>query len=94
MKHYSLTNDEAEILVEQVFQRNAIRSVLFNRKASYRTVNSDSFDYATKEDDITANNIIHNETGDNLSRRETTTNFTTNKHEINDMTTFIENLMT
>ena len=73
--------------------------MLFNGKTFYRIVKSDSFDDATillpdtqvdtEEDDITANTIIHNETADNLSTRETAINTTADKHEADDITTFI-----
>ena len=85
---------------KQAVQTNVIRSVLFNGKTSYRIVKSDSFDDATKllpdtqvdteEDDITTNTIIHNETAVNLSTRRTATNTTADKHEVDDITTFIE----
>ena len=73
---------------------------MFNGKTSNIIVKSDSFDDATivlpdtqvdtEEDDITANITIHNETADNLSTRETATNTTVDKHEVDDITTFIE----
>ena len=73
--------------------------MLFNGKTFYRIVKSDSFDDATillpdtqvdtEEDDITANTIIHNETADNLSTRETAINHTAEKHEADNITTFI-----
>ena len=78
---------------------NAIRSVLLNGKISYRIVKSDSFGDATillsdtqvdiEQNDITANTIIDNETADNLSLREIATNTTADKHELDDITTFI-----
>ena len=74
--------------------------MLFNGKTSYRIVKSDSFDDATtllpdtqvdtEEDDITANTIIHNDTADNLSTRETATNNTADKDEVDHITTFLE----
>ena len=100
VKNYSFTNDETESLIDQAVQTNVIRSVLFNGKTSYGIAKSDSFDDVTillsdtqedtEEDDITANTIILNETADNLSTRETATNSTAGKHEVDDTTTFIE----
>ena len=97
---YNFTNDEAETLTDHAVQTNVIRSVLSNEKTSYRIVKSDSFDDITillpdtkadtEEDDIIANTTIHNETVDNLSTRETTTNIAADKHEVDDITTFIE----
>ena len=73
---------------------------MFNGKPSYRIVKSDSFDDAaillpdtqvdTEKDYITANTIIRNETTDSLSTRETATNTTADKHEVDDITTFLE----
>ena len=85
-------------MIDQAFQKNAIRSVLFNRITSYRIVKLDSFDDATillrntqvgtDEYDIIAITRIHNETAD---KRETATNtITEDKHEVDDITTFIE----
>ena len=100
VKDYSFTNDKAQTLIDQAVQTNVIKSVLFNGKPSCRTVKSDSFDDATilfpytqvdtEQDDINAKNIIHDETADNLSTRETATNTTADKHEVDDVTTFIE----
>ena len=44
----------------------------------------------TEEDDITGNTIIHNDSTDNLSVRETATNTAADKHEVNDIATFTE----
>ena len=88
-------------MIDQAFQKNAIRSVLFNRITSYRIAKLDSFDDATillrntqvdtEEYDIIAITRIHNETADKLSTRETVTNtITADKHEVDDITTFIE----
>ena len=44
----------------------------------------------TEEDDITGNTIIHNDSTDNLSIRETATNTAADKHEVNDIATFTE----
>ena len=73
---------------------------MFNGKRSYRIVKSDSFDDAaillpdtqvdTEKHYVTANTIIRNETADSLSTRETATNTTADKHEVDDITTFLE----
>ena len=100
VKDYRCTNDEEEILIDQAVQTNIIRSVLFNGKTSYRIVKSDSVGYATilipdtqmdkEKDDITANAILHNKSADSSSTRETATNTIADKHEVDDITTFIE----
>ena len=100
VKEYSFIHAEAETLMDQAVQSNVVRSMLFNGKTSYRIVKSDSFDDATillpdtqvdtEEDDIAANTIIHNKTADNLSTTETSTKTTGDKHEVDDITTFIE----
>ena len=74
--------------------------MLYNGKTSYRIVKSNSDSEATilvpdtqvdtEEYDITANTIIHNETADSLSTRETTTNTTTDRHKVDDIITFIK----
>ena len=64
--------------------------MLFKGETSYRTAKSDSVSDATilvPEDDSTIN---RNKTADGLSTRETATNTTAGKHEIDDITTFIE----
>ena len=40
VKDYSFSNDEAEILIIHAVRANAIKSVIFNGKASYRIVNT------------------------------------------------------
>ena len=87
-------------MIGQAVQTNVIRSVLFNRKTYYKIAESDSFEDAiillpntqgdTEEDDITGNTIIHNDSSDNLSTRETATNTAADKHEVNDIATFTE----
>ena len=42
VKDYSFSNDEAEILIVDAVKANAIKSVIFNRKASYRIVKTDN----------------------------------------------------
>ena len=79
---------------------NIIGLVLFNGKTSYKILKADSAGYATilvpdtqvdkEEHDITANNIIYNETTGSLSTRQTLTNTTVDKHEVDDITNFIE----
>ena len=74
--------------------------MLYNGKTSYRIIKSNSDSEATilvpdtqvdtEEYDITANTIIHNETADSLSTRETTTNTTTARREVDDIITFIK----
>ena len=74
--------------------------MLINGKTSYRIVKLDSVGNTTilvpdtqvhaEEDRVTANTIIHNETADRLSTRETATNTKTDKCEVDDITTFME----
>ena len=100
VQDYHFTNDEAEILIDQAVQMNIIGLVLFNGKTSYKILKADSAGYATilvpdtqvdkEEHDITANNIIYNETTGSLSTRQTLTNTTVDKHEVDDITNFIE----
>ena len=99
VKDYRFTNDEAEILIDQAVPTN-IRSVLLHGKASYRNVKSDSVGNATilipytqvdtEEADITANIILNGKTADRLSTRKTATSTTADKHEVDDIATFIE----
>ena len=42
VKDYSFSNDEAEIVIVDAVKANAIKSVIFNRKASYRIVKTDN----------------------------------------------------
>ena len=98
VKDYRFTNDEAEILIDQAVPTN-IRSVLLHGKASYRNVKSDSVGNATilipytqvdtEEDDITANMILNGKTADRLSTKKTATSTTADKHEVDDIATFI-----
>ena len=100
VKDYHFTNDEAEILIDQAVQMNIIRLMLFNGKISHKILKADSVGYATilapdtqvdkEKDDITANNIIYNETTGSLSTRQILTNTTVDKHEVDDITNFIE----
>ena len=47
VKDYSFSNDEAEILIVDAVKANAIKSVIFNGKTSYRTVKTDNVSDAT-----------------------------------------------
>ena len=67
VKNYSFSNDEAEILREDVVKANAIKSVIFSGKTSYRTVKTDHVSDATvlfsdtqeeTPEDITTEDII------------------------------------
>ena len=47
VKDYGFSNDEAEILIVDAVKANAIKSVIFNGKTSYRTVKTDNVSDAT-----------------------------------------------
>ena len=47
VKDYSFLNDEAEILLVDAVKANAIKSVIFNEKASNRIVKTDNVSDAT-----------------------------------------------
>ena len=47
VKDYSFSNDDAEILIVDTVKANAIKSVIFNEKASYRIVKTDNVSDAT-----------------------------------------------
>ena len=47
VKDYSFSNDEAEILIIDAVKANAIKSVIFSGKTSYRIVKTDNLSDAT-----------------------------------------------
>ena len=47
VKDYSFSNDAAEILIVDAVKANAIKSVIFNGKTSYRSVKTDNVSDAT-----------------------------------------------
>ena len=47
VKDYSFSNDEADILIVDVVKVNAIKSVIFNGKTSYRIVKTNNVSDAT-----------------------------------------------
>ena len=84
VKDYSFSNDEAEILIAHVVKANAIKSVIFNGKTSYRIVKTDNVSDATvlfpgtrektPEDITTEDAIILDETNAITITRDTATN--------------------
>ena len=47
VKYHRFSNDEAEIPIVDVVKANAVKSVIFNRKTSYKIVKTDNDSYAT-----------------------------------------------
>ena len=84
VKDYRFSNDEAEILIVDAVKANAIKSVIFNGKKSYRIVKTDNVSDATvlfpdtqeetPEDITTEDTIILDETEASTSTRDTATN--------------------
>ena len=100
VKDYSFSNDEAEILIVDGVKANAIKSVIFNGKISYRIVKTDNVSDATvlfpdtqeetPEDITTEDTIILDESGVSTSIRNTATNTIPNEQKVNDVSTLIE----
>ena len=84
VKDYGFSNDEAEILIADPVKANAIKSVIFNGKTSYRIVKTDNVSDATvlfsdtqeetPEDITTENAIVLDETDVITTTRDTATN--------------------
>ena len=84
VKDYSFSNDEAEILIVDAVKANAIKSVIFNGKTSYRIVKTDNVSDATvlfpdtqeetPEDITTEDTIIPDEADVITTTRDTATN--------------------
>ena len=97
VKYYSFSNDEAGILIVDAVKANAIKSVMFNGKTSYRIVKIDNVSDAavlfpdTQEKtpkDITT--IILDETDAIITTRDTATNTISNEQEVDDVSKLIE----
>ena len=94
VKDYSFSNDEAEILIVDAVKANAIKSVIFNGKTSYRIVKTDNVSDATvlfpdtKEktpEDITTEDAISlDETDVITTARDTATNTISNEQKGNE----------
>ena len=99
-KDYSLSNDEVEILIVNAVKVNAIESVIFNRKTSYRIVKTDNVSDTTAlfpdtqeetpEDITTEDTIILDESEVSISTRDTATNTIPTEQEVDDVSTLIE----
>ena len=84
VKDDGFSNDEAEILIADTVKANAIKSVIFNGKTSYRIVKTDNVSDATvlfpdtqeetPEDITTEDTIIPDETDVITTTRDTATN--------------------
>ena len=95
VKDYSFSNDKADILLLHAVKANAIKSVTFNGKTSYRIVKTDNVSDATvlfpdiqeeTPEDITAEDtIILDETEVSISTRDTATHTIPNEQELNDV---------
>ena len=100
VKDYSFSNDEAEILIVDAVKANAIKSVMFNGKTSYRIVKTDNVSDATvlfpdtqektTEDITTEDAIILDETDAITTTRDTATNTISNEQEVDDVSALIE----
>ena len=99
VKCYRFLNDEARILIVDAVKANAIKSVIFNVKTSYRIVKTDNDSDATvlfpdiqeetPEYITIKNTIIFDETEGSTSTRDTATNAISNKQEVDDVSTLI-----
>ena len=100
VKDYGFSNDEAEILIVDAVKANAIKSVIFNGKTSYRIVKTDNVSDATvlfpdtqektPEDITTEDAIILDETDAITTTRDTATNTISNEQEVDDVSALIE----
>ena len=100
VKDYGFSNDEAEILIADTVKANAIKSVIFNGKTSYRIVKTDNVSDATvlfpdtqeetPEDITTEDTIIPDETDVITTTRDTATNTISNEQEVDDVSALIE----
>ena len=100
VKDYGFSNDEAEILIADTVKANAIKSVIFNGKTSYRIVKTDNVSDATvlfpdtqektPEDITTEDAIILDETDAITTTRDTATNTISNEQEVDDVSALIE----
>ena len=95
IEDYSSSNDEAEILIVDAAKVNAIGSVLFKGKTSYRFVKTNNVTDAsilfpdtkeeTSEDITTEVTIILDETEFITSTRNTAANTKPNEQEVDDV---------
>ena len=100
VKDYSFLNDETDILTIETAKANAFKSVIFNKKTSYRNVKTDNVSHATvlfpdtqekTPDVITAGNaIILDETDVITTIRDTATNTISNEQKLVDVSALIE----
>ena len=84
LKDYSFSNNEAEILIVDAVKANAIESIIFNGKTSYRILKTDNVNHPTvlfpdtqaeaPEDITTEDTIILDETEVIAISRDTATN--------------------
>ena len=97
---YSFSNDETEILIVHAVKANAIKSVIFNGKTSYRIVKTDNVSDATvlfpdtqeetPEDITTEDTIILDETDVMTTTGDTATNTISNEQEVDNVSELIE----
>ena len=100
VKDYSFSNDEADILIVDVVKVNAIKSVIFNGKTSYRIVKTNNVSDATvlfsdnqgktPEDITTEDAIILDETDAITTTRDTATNTISIEQEVDGVSALIE----
>ena len=99
VKGYSFSNNEAQILVVDAVRVNAMKSVIFNGKTSYRIVKTDNVSDAmvlfpdTKEktpEDITTEYVVILDETDVITRkRDTATKTISNEQEVDDASALI-----
>ena len=99
VKDNSFSNDEAEILIVDAIKANAIKSVIFNGKTSYRIVKTDNVSDATvlfpdtqeeaPEDITPEDTIIPDETDVITTARDTATNTISNEQEVDAVSAII-----
>ena len=100
VKDCSFSNDEAKILIVDAVKANAIKSVMFNGKTSYRIVKTDNVSDATvllsdtqeKTPEVitTEDAIIPNKTDAIATIRDNATNTKSNEQEVDDVWKLIE----
>ena len=100
VKDHSFSNDEADILIVDAVKANAIKSVIFKGKTSYRIVKTYNVSDATvlfpdtqeetPEGITTEDTIILDETEVSISTSDTVTNTIPNEQEADDISTLIE----
>ena len=100
VKDNSFSNNEAEILIVDAVKANAIKSVIFNGKTSYRIVKADNVSDVTvlfpdtqeetPEDINPEDTIIPDEADVITTTRDTATNTISSEQDVDDVSALIE----